>query len=109
MKSVSLLAIIAVCSTAPADMATERWGEGPCRHTGKAVSSAASGGGWIIKYDLSDLPKGAKIVRARFLPYVRPTGSPSISTPPRAGRRPCRWTNSNAWGCRWPGKSSAQP
>jgi hypothetical protein len=92
------------CAAAQAGTVTERWGEASGRHTGKVSVAAAEGGGVIVKYDLSDLPKGVKIFRARFLPHIRPTGAPldepllvqalaaptEAKTPPRLAGQPAR-------------------
>jgi hypothetical protein len=51
-------------------MATERWG------AGRATYVTPGSGGVVVRYDLSALPKDAKVLRARFIPYVRTDGVP---------------------------------
>jgi hypothetical protein len=75
-KIVPPILALLCCVTARAEMVTERWGEASSRHAGKVSFAAAAGGGVILTYDLSALPKEAKIIRARLLPFIRPTGVP---------------------------------
>ena len=77
MNRLAFLTVLALTAAAAAGgMVTERWGPAPSRHADKVTYAAAEGGGLIVQYDLADLPKGAKVFRARFLPYIRMTGSP---------------------------------
>ena len=75
--SLTLTAVMAFSAAAWADVVTERWGAGQqCRHADSADFSPAQGGGSIAKFDLSALPKGAKVYRARLLPGVKYGGFP---------------------------------
>jgi hypothetical protein len=80
MSKVSLTAAafaVLFSHAAWASVVSERWGEGPlCRHAGTARFAPAPGGGIVVEFDLSALPKGARIYRARLIPLVRPDGFP---------------------------------
>ena len=69
--------ILALSAAASADVVTERWGSiRLCQHKDKAEYVVADGGRTVVKFDLSALPKRAKIIRARFCPYVKTDGFP---------------------------------
>jgi len=76
-RIVIFFAVAVLTSRAIGDVVTERWGyAGQCRHAGTATYLVPASGGVVAKFDLSALPKDAKIIRARLLPYVRITGVP---------------------------------
>ncbi len=62
------IAIAALAAPAAGEVVTERWGHsGRCRHAGSASFQTTSPGRVVMKFDLSKLPKGAKVYRARLL------------------------------------------
>ncbi len=82
MKRIAVLTILAMLSGAAAgDVVTERWGmAGSCRHAGTVTYTVPAAGGVVARFDLSALPKGARVVRARFLPYIA-KGAPPLPRP----------------------------
>ena len=71
MRHLVIIACIAsVLSAAGADIVTERWGPD------KATFTPADGGGVVAVFDLSALPRNAKIYRARLLAHVPIDGFP---------------------------------
>jgi len=64
-------AVACLAATLPvrADLVTERWGHaGRCRHAGAATfQDVRDGGGKVVAFGLSALPKGTRIYRARLL------------------------------------------
>ncbi|KKL87357.1 hypothetical protein LCGC14_1935530, partial [marine sediment metagenome] len=74
-------AIVLVVQTGfAADLVTERWGDQKqCRHTRTVTfTDDTEGGGVVARFDLSALPKGARVHRARLLMVVRP--DPAVAT-----------------------------
>ena len=70
----SILAIVA--GPLRGEVVTERWGTSArCRHSGAAVYLPVADG-VAVQFDLSSVPKGARIHRARFLPHIRTDGIP---------------------------------
>ena len=67
-RIVVLFACIVFSAAAAADVVTRR--------SGKVTFATADGGGVVAQFDLSDLPKDAKIYRARLLPGIRGGGFP---------------------------------
>jgi hypothetical protein len=92
-----VLVCLGVGRDASAELVTERWGQaGRCRHRGTAdFRRAADGEGTVVRFDLSALPKGAAIYRARLLlpvshgpgPLAEPILiQPLTARPPGAGK-----------------------
>ncbi len=62
--------LLAVAAPAAGDYLTERWGNDPtCRHRGTVTYKDR-----VLTFDLSAVPKGAKVYRAVFKPTVRRRG-----------------------------------
>ena len=73
MKRLGMILTVACLAPLPAaaELVTERWGQaGRCRHKGTAAFQKA-GDGVVVTFDLSALPKGATIYRARLRMRVR--------------------------------------
>jgi len=79
------------------DVVTERWGERkPCRHAGTVTYVSPAAGGTVMRFDLSALPGGTRVLRARFLPHVKISGVPlskplvilALSAPARGKGKP---------------------
>ena len=77
-KQIATIAVLGLLAGAAlGDMVTERWGASPrCRHGGTVTYSAPPAGGAVARFDLSALPKNARILRARFVPYINLGGVP---------------------------------
>jgi len=76
-KILVCLAVAMVSAPAMADVVTERWGASArCRHAKSARFAVSTAGGVVATFDLAGLPKGAKVLRARLLPFVRTGGVP---------------------------------
>ncbi len=76
-KSAVLLAVVVLTAPAGGDVVTERWGASQaCRHAGTASYASPAAGGVVATFDLSAVPKGARIIRARFLPHIRKGAAP---------------------------------
>jgi len=107
MRSLTIglaIAVIAAPLSVRASVVTERWGWSErCRHRGTLRSQpVADGGGAVARFDLSAVPKGARIYRARLVmplrhgpgPMEQPVliqpltaafegrGRPAVETPP---------------------------
>ena len=71
LSTILAAAWLATAAPARAELVTERWGQaGRCRHKG-AVRIEAAGEGAAVTFDLSALPKGAAVYRARLLMDVK--------------------------------------
>jgi len=82
MRTLGVLsAIMLLSAPAVGDVVTERWGAAkPCQHAGTVKYAPCPAGGAVATFDLAALPKGARIIRARFLASVR-TGGPPLAQP----------------------------
>ena len=91
MNRIPLLA--AVFSWAPlcaacADVVTERRARALDAATrARTHATPPAGGGSVVRFDLSALPKGARVDRALVIPLAKPDGFPLAE--PLAGQGPC--------------------
>ena len=80
----SAIGLALACATAlcaRADFVTERWGQGErCRHSGTVRFQEVAAGGRVAAFDLSALPKAARVYRARLLLTVA-TGPGPLAEP----------------------------
>lgn len=96
-KTVVLSAIAILAASACGDVVTERWGASPrCRHTGTVSYLSPPAGGLVARFDLSALPKRARIIRAKLLPHIKKDAVPlarpllvqALSAPADEGSKP---------------------
>ena len=98
MKALSVMMGIAVLAApARAGVVTERWGAGGrCRHAGTVSFQDVAGGVAVVKFDLSKLPKGAKVYRARLL--LRLSAGPGpLAKPVRIAPMLSAYSPSGGW------------
>ena len=90
--TIPALVCLAAAARVQADFVTERWGQGErCRHGGTVRFQDAAGGGRIVVFDLSALPKGTRVHRARLRMEVQHGPGPlpePIAIQPRAKTPP---------------------
>ncbi len=97
LATILTLACLAAALPASAELVTERWGHsGRCRHSGTASFQVLPDAGVVAKFDLSALPKGTKIYRARLLmpvshgpgPLAKPLVIQPLTAPPGEAGKP---------------------